>query len=241
LEREEREERDAMRMNANRDRQLRANRSGETHNPRIPPSYLNHWAPTPEESLMTPNPHPRSQLLIGLALAGLMAATRGQAFAPLGQHLPDASLAVFFMAGFYLRPAWAFAALFGLGSAIDLIAVGWGGVSAYCLSPAYWLLVPACGTLWAAGRWYRTIHRPDYSTIPRLGALLLGAGALAEAFASGGFYLFSGRFEPSLLGFGYSLVSYLPGTLGALLAYVCLGALVHVGLGADRRGAGVGR
>ncbi len=189
---------------------------------------------------MTATAHPRTQLMIGLALAGLMAATRGQAFAPLGHHLPDAALAVFFLAGFYLRPVWAFAALFGLASAIDLIAVGWGGVSAYCLSPAYWLLIPAYGTLWAAGRWYRRLHRPDLTTVPRLGALLLGAGVLAEAFASGGFYLFSGRFEPSLLGFGYSLVSYLPGTLGALLAYVSVGALVHVGLGADRRVRGAG-
>lgn len=172
----------------------------------------------------------RSQILIGLALAALMAATRGQAFAPLGQHLPDASLAVFFLAGFYLRPAWAFAALFGIATVIDLAAVGWGGVSAYCLSPAYWLLVPAYATLWGAGRWYRTLHRPDLSTLPRLGALLIGAGALAEAFASGGFYLLSGRFAPTLEGFGYSLVSYLPGTLSALLAYVSMAALVHLAM-----------
>ena len=177
----------------------------------------------------------RSQILIGLALAALMAATRGQEFAPLGQHLPDASLAAFFLAGFYLRPAWVFAALFALATVIDVTAIGWGGVSAYCLSPAYWLLVPAYATLWGAGRWYRTLHRPDFSTLPRLGALLIGAGVLAEAFASGGFYLLSGHFEPSLVGVGYSLVSYLPGTLMALFAYVAVGAIAHLTLTSGQR------
>ncbi len=49
---------------------------------------------------MTDTTDVRSRILTGLALAALLAATRSQAFAPLGQHLPDASLAVFFLAGF---------------------------------------------------------------------------------------------------------------------------------------------
>jgi hypothetical protein len=187
---------------------------------------------------MTDTTQYRAQILIGLALAALMAATRGQEFAPLGQHLPDASLAAFFLAGFYLRPAWVCGALFALATVIDVTAIGWGGVSAYCLSPAYWLLVPAYATVWGAGRWYRTLHRPDLSTLPRLGALLIGAGVVAEAFASGGFYLFSGHFEPSLVGFGYSLVSYLPGTLVALFAYVAVGAIAHLTLPAGQRAQG---
>lgn len=186
---------------------------------------------------MIDNTQSRSQMLTAIALAGLMAATRGQEFAPLGQHLPDASLAVFFLAGFYLRAGWSFVALFALASAIDMMAIGWGGVSAYCLSPAYWLLIPAYATLWGAGRWYRRLHREDLSTLPRLGALLLGAGVLSEAFASGGFYLFSGHFQPTAVGFGYSLVSYLPGTLMALFAYTALGVVAHVVLGAAGRRA----
>jgi hypothetical protein len=187
---------------------------------------------------MTDTTESRSQIAIGLALAALMAATRGQELAPWGQHLPDASLAVFFLAGFYLRPAWVFVTLFALATLIDMTAIGWGGVSAYCVSPAYWLLLPAYGTLWGAGRWYRMLHRPDLSSLPRLGALLIGAGVLAEAFASGGFYLFSGRFEPSLVGFGYSLVSYLPDTLAALFAYVAAGVVVHLVLTAGQRAQG---
>lgn len=171
----------------------------------------------------------RSRLLIGLALAALMAATRGQQFAPLGQHLPDASLAVFFLAGFYLPGLMVFGALFGFATMIDLAAIGWGGVSGYCLTPAYWLLVPAYGSVWAAGRWYARRHQQTLTTLPVLGAALLVGGLGAEFFASGGFYLFSGRFaDLSLIGFAHSLVDYLPGTLGALFVYVGMAALVHI-------------
>ncbi|MGH8472507.1 MAG: hypothetical protein ACREVJ_08675, partial [Gammaproteobacteria bacterium] len=56
---------------------------------------------------------PRSALAIGLTLALLMAATRSHHFAAT-LHLPDASWAVFFLAGFYLRPLWVFPALLAL-------------------------------------------------------------------------------------------------------------------------------
>jgi hypothetical protein len=173
----------------------------------------------------------RYRLLIGLALAALMAATRGQQFAPLGQHLPDASLAVFFLAGSYLGGLRVFLALFAFATLIDLTAIGWGGVSAYCLTPAYGLLVPAYGSVWAAGRWYARRYQASASTLPVLAAALLVGGIAAEVFASGGFYLFSGRFvELGLVGFAHSLVDYLPGTLIALFVYVGLAAMVHLSL-----------
>lgn len=177
----------------------------------------------------------RSRLLIGIALGALMAATRGQQFAPLGQHLPDASLAVFFLAGFYLGRSWIFGVLVVFASLIDLAAIGWGGVSAFCLSPAYWSLIPAYGSVWAAGRWYAGRHRGSATDLPALAVALLVGGVAAEIFASGGFYLLSGRFpEVSLVGLLHSLVDYLPGTLLALFGYLGLAALVHRSLTPSR-------
>lgn len=189
--------------------------------------------PQPKNEILTMNltNDARSRILIGIALAALMAATRGQQFAPLGQHLPDASLAVFFLAGFYLGGLSGFLPLFAFATLIDLTAVEWGGVSGYCLTPAYWLLVPAYGSVWFAGRWYARRHRLAPSTLLPLGGALLLSGIAAEVFASGGFYLFSGRFaELSLVGLGHSLVDYLPGTLLALALYVGLAVLVHISL-----------
>lgn len=180
---------------------------------------------------MTPIAESRARILTGLALAALMAATRGQQFAPLAHHLPDASLAVFFLAGFYLRSLWVFPALFALATLIDLMAIGWGGVSGYCLTPAYWLLVPAYGVVWGLGRWLAMRHRESKATWPLLVGVLLVGGALAEVIASGGFYLFSGRFADLTLGELLGrLATYLPATLLHLMLYVGLAALAHLTL-----------
>jgi len=170
----------------------------------------------------------RQQVSLGLILAALMAVTRGQHVA-LATHLPDASLAVFFLAGVYLRPVWVFPALFGLAALIDTVAVTWGGVGAFCITGAYAALIPAYGALWAAGRWYAGRHRQAWSSlIPLTGAVLLGA-LVSEVCSTGGFYLFSGVFpDPTLEGLALGVAKYLPASLGSLALYLGLAALTHV-------------
>ncbi len=172
---------------------------------------------------------PRQQLLLGLILAALMAATRGQHFAVLS--LPDASLAVFFLAGVWLRPAWAFAALFAVSTLIDAVAVGWAGVGAACITPAYAMLVPAYGALWAAGRWYAGRHVHAWSTLaPLVLAAVLG-GTVSEVFSTGGYYFFSGTFPaPSLEGLFAGVAKYLPATLTHLAFYLGLASLAWLAL-----------
>ncbi|MBK1643119.1 hypothetical protein CKO25_00305 [Thiocapsa imhoffii] len=180
---------------------------------------------------MTPIADSRVRILIGIGLAALMAATRGQQFAPLAHHLPDASLAVFFLAGFYLRSLWVFPALFGLATLIDLTATGWGGVSSYCMTPAYWMLVPAYGVVWGLGRWSAGRFELTRAQAPALLGVLLVAGVGAEVFASGGFYLFSGYFsEPTATELLGRFVTYLPATLLHLALYVGLAMVAHFGL-----------
>ncbi len=177
-------------------------------------------------------------LWIGLALGLAMAATRGQHAAVLGHPLPDASLAVFFLAGVYLRAAWVFAALFAEAILIDIAAVTWGGVSGFCISPAYGFLLPAYGVMWAAGRWYSTRHRLAWPTLLPLLASLAVAATLAELLASGGFYVFSGRFaDLSLAEFGLRLTNYFPTSLQALALYISLAAVVHVAFACSRPGS----
>ena len=172
----------------------------------------------------------RSQVLVGAALALLMAATRGQHVAALG-FLPDASWAVFFLAGVYLRSVWGFAALMVEAFALDVAAITWGGVSSFCFTPAYALLLPAHAALWLAGRWYAGRHRQAWSTLLPFAAALLGSAIVAELLASGGFYLFSGRFaELSLAELGERLVRYFPSSLVALALYTGLAAAIHAAL-----------
>lgn len=189
-------------------------------------------------------PTSRAPLWIGLALAALMLATRGQHLLSLSHPLPDASLAIFFLAGFYLSAAWAFPALLTGAVLIDFAAVTWGGVSSFCISPAYWLLIPAYGLMWGAGRWNGNRYRAGQGTWGSLGVSLLGAALMAELLASGGFYLFSGRFaDPNLAELAGRLLTYLPTTLVALLLYLGAAALIQGAVGraafwTDRRGLG---
>jgi hypothetical protein len=184
----------------------------------------------------------RHQLLLGLFLASLMATTRGQHFAVLS--LPDASMAVFFMAGVWLSRAWAFPALFAVSALIDAVAIGWGGVGGACITPAYALLVPAYGALWAAGRWYAAHHRLAWSTLAPLVAAIVAGGTLAEVFSTGGYYLFSGTFAaPGLEGLIAGVLKYLPGTLTSLAFYLGLAALTYLAfaLSQGRRARAVAR
>jgi hypothetical protein len=188
---------------------------------------------------MTPIADSRTRILIALALAALMAATRGQQFAPLAHHLPDASLAVFFLAGLYLRSIWGFPALFGLATLIDLAAIGWGGVSSYCMTPAYWMLVPAYGVVWGLGRWSAGRLEMSMTSLPLLFGVLLVGGVLSEVFASGGFYLFSGRFaDLSLVELVGRFATYMPATLMHLMVYVGLAVVVHSTIARTLPGAG---
>jgi len=123
---------------------------------------------------MTSSSPSRTQVFVGLLLAMLMTATRSHHVADL-THLPDASWAVFFLAGFYL-PTLAFGGLLALAALIDYVAITWGGVSSFCVSPAYGFLLPAYGALWLAGRRFADAYFLSWQALmPLLTNLLLGA------------------------------------------------------------------
>lgn len=163
----------------------------------------------------------------GLALAALMLATRSHHFAtPL--HLPDASWAVFFLAG-ALLPGWGpLSVLLGLAGLVDYVAIALGGVSALCVSPAYLALIPAYGALYAAGRLYAGWHRPAVSSLVPYAATALAGGVVCELLSNGAFYVFSGRVaDLSLADFGAGLVRYLPLSLEGMALYLGAAAVVY--------------
>jgi len=173
----------------------------------------------------------RQRLMIGLALAVLMAITRGQHFASL-DALPSASWAVFFLAGVYLRAGWGFAALFVEASLLDLAALQGGQVTDWCLSPAYWALLPAYACLWGAGRLFAQLARGEARDLLRLAALVCGAALCAYLISGGGFYFLSGHYpQADLAGFVTRIASYYPRQLGNLALYLVAAAILHLSLG----------
>lgn len=176
-------------------------------------------------------------LIIGAAVAALMAATRFHHFGSAA-YLPDASLAVFFLAGFYLRTAWALPLLLLEAAAIDYLAISVGGVSDWCITPAYALLVPTYASLWLGGRWYAHLYRPVGRTLLTLGGVLLLTASVAFLISNWGFYFFSGRFgEMNWLEYADQITRYFPLYVGGAFLYVALAAALHalsLALGATR-------
>lgn len=167
------------------------------------------------------------QRAVGVALLLLMVLTRSH-HAATAVHLPDASWAVFFLAAACLRALWPFP-VFALAAWLtDLVAVDLGGVSDFCMTPAYLALIPAYGALWLAGLWYTRVHRDRLSTLaPLFGIFLLGV-LVCDVISSGAFYLFSGYFQsPGWTGYLVRTAEYLPSFVAVSLLYLALAAGVY--------------
>lgn len=133
-----------------------------------------------------------SFILIGLI--ALMGMTRIHHFGSL-TTLPDASLAVFFFAGVLLRQRWVFPLLFAEAWMIDYAVTQVGGVSDWCISPAYLFLLPTYAVLFEAGRFCSDKLVNDVRSLLQATAILIGATSLAFLISNGSFYAFSGKFE----------------------------------------------
>ncbi len=164
---------------------------------------------------------------IALLLGLVMAATRFHHFGS-AVNLPDASLAVFFLAGFYLRPTLFFAALLAEAGLIDYFAITVGGVSDFCVTPAYGFLIPTYGVMWFAGRWAAgKVQLRWQSLLPLFGSLFV-ASSIAFLISNSAFYILSGRF-PDLSWMQYSerVAKYYLPYVTAALGYVTFAAFVH--------------
>src|SRR4051794_30829488 len=77
--------------------------------------------------------------------------------------VPDASWAAFFIGGFYLRTwtRWAFPVFMALAVLVDYVVISGQGMdffAHYCMSAAYWFLVPAYFALWSGGMLTRRLY-----------------------------------------------------------------------------------
>lgn len=170
----------------------------------------------------------RNQVIIGLILTLFLIITRGHHFTSL-QSLPSASWAVFFLAGVYLRSVWLLPGLFAFAWLLDFAGYTWGGASGFCLTPAYFFLLPAYASLWLAGRWYANQHSFSWRTFMPLSISLVVSAVICRAFSSGGFYLFSGHFEEKTwVEFSERFMKHFPHFFESLLFYVGIAIVVHI-------------
>lgn len=146
-------------------------------------------------------------------LVALLSATRFHHF----ETLPDASLAVFFLAGLFSPTLWSFVVLLAAAGLIDWLAIHYGGVSGWCVTAAYPFLLPTYGAMWLGGRLSQK-HR-----IASTFAILTGSTVIAFLISNLSFYAFSGYFpELSLSAYALKVLPYLGPYLLTSLAYTAL-------------------
>ncbi len=161
----------------------------------------------------------------------LMAATRVNHF----MAIPDASWAVFFIGGFYLRSwtRWAFPLLMALAIVIDILVIRSSGqqyLQHYCVSPGTWMLLPAYFSMWAGGMLLRQGYRgAQWLTLGKAALLLVAAVAVCHLFAQGGFYWSSDMVpNPTVAGWLKNYADWFVPYLRTAAIYVGLAAALQL-------------
>lgn len=170
----------------------------------------------------------RSFAIVLLALTTLMIATRVNHFGT-AIHLPDASMAVFFLGGLYLRRHLLFFALAVLAGVLDWASITYAGVSDFCITPAYSFMLPAYAVLWYGGRLYSGWMSDGARSI--VGAISVGLLSATVSFviSNGAFYWLGGRYaEPHFAEYVARLAQWAPSFVRVAMAYIVVAMGVHV-------------
>ena len=166
-------------------------------------------------------------IAIFITLAALMAATRVHHFSS-ALHLPDASLAVFLLAGFYL-PRWVFPTLLVEAGLVDYLAINYGGVDGWCFSPAYWFLIPTYFALWLAGRFYAARYRFSMRSLAEFAGIAFAATCVAFVISNASFYLFAGYFATmSATQYGAQVAQYFLPYVQSAFVYLGAAVVLHI-------------
>lgn len=161
-----------------------------------------------------------------LFLTVLMAATRIEHFG-INQLLPDASTAVFFLAGLLIgNPLWLVAFL-AEALALDATAIQVVGVDPVCVTFGYCMMIPAYAALWLAPRFLRENFKPDFPNFIKLALACVAGLAGFFAFSNIGYY-FGGGFYSSLGFAEYArrVAQYFPYYLTSTLLYSAAGVAI---------------
>lgn len=159
--------------------------------------------------------------MILILLVAVMAATRFKHFGD-AMHLPDASMAVLFIGGLYLRRHLAFAGFVALAVLVDWVSVSYAGVSDFCITPAYAFLLPAYAVLWYGGR----ACGASRSFLVTLACGFM-ASCLSFAISNGGFYWLGGRYaNPHVSEYVARLWQWGPLFVRTTMAYIVVAQLV---------------
>lgn len=161
-------------------------------------------------------------------LTVLMAVTRIEHFG-INQIAPDASTAVFFLAGLLIgNPLWLIAFLVE-ALALDATAIKVVGVDPVCVTFGYFMMIPAYASLWLAPRLLRDSFKLDIVSFGKLALACIAGTACFFLFSNIGYYI-GGGFDNSmgLAEYTRRVVRYFPHYLTITLLYGAAGVAISV-------------
>ncbi|GLQ50419.1 hypothetical protein ACFFJT_12970 [Dyella flava] len=167
---------------------------------------------------------------VWVLLTLLMVTTRFKHFGD-ALHLPDASMAVFFLGGLYLRRHAVFVFFVLLAVLLDYLSIHYAGVSDFCVTAAYAFLPLAYAALWYGGRLYTRELTDSMRSL--LGAFVVATvcAALSFAISNGSFYWLGGRYaQPHMAEYLQRLWQWGPLFVRTTCGYVVVALLLHAGL-----------
>lgn len=160
----------------------------------------------------------QNSILVGSILIALILLTRTNHFGD-SVYLPDATLAVLFLGGLLItRSSWLGLAII-VAFGMDFYALGFKGISDYCMSLGYWGLIPTYALVWGAGRLLAKRNKP-FAIMPYA---LFGWAAASVAFvlSNAFWYSFSDKVSTlSIFEFSQRVAQYYTPYVGYAMMYL---------------------
>ncbi len=156
--------------------------------------------------------------LQGAGLIGLILLTRMNHF---GDHvyLPDATLAALFLGGMLVSRSGWLALAIGVAFGMDFYAMGYKGVSDYCMSLGYWGLIPTYAAVWGMGRWLAK-REQSFAALPYALAGWL-ATSIAFVLSNAFWYSFSDKVNTlTIVEFTQRIAKYYTPYVGYTMMYL---------------------
>ncbi len=171
----------------------------------------------------------KQQWLVGGILLFIMIVTRSHIWL---SHIQDASWAVFFLLGFYVRSVLGFPVFWLVAFAVDLLVIESKGGESFCFTASYPFLIPAYASLWFAGRWFAGHYSESLRGLAYFVVAAVVGTFACDVISSGGFYWFSGRFaDVNMTEFAGRLARYMPMFMQTTMIYLAIAALIHFAVG----------
>ena len=143
-------------------------------------------------------------------------------------HLPDASMALFFLGGIYLRKHLAFLGFVALSVLVDWYSVSYAGVSDFCITVAYAFMPLAYAVLWYAGRLLAPYYDGSLRSHALVFAGLLVSATLSYAISNGAFYWLGGRYTaPHMAEYVQRFAQWAPLFVRAAAGYVLVAQAIQ--------------